>query len=176
MTGIPGSALPLNQLYRIVIDGQTSGLLNNGVTDANGNLLAGSDGIAGTPFVATVGVGTRLVYTDGSGNVVSLRLSRGGLMELTQAPNGEIQQLKLVGTVPNKSTLTGSVRHGRRAGRTALPPITGSTGVRLRLNPRAFAEPQVVPSAIVDQAETSARIVLAAPGSPRPFARHHRRR
>src|SRR5262249_26494621 len=113
------------------------------------NLLAGSNGVAGTPFVATFGVGTRLAYSDGSGNVVSLHLRRGGLMELLQAPDRTIQQLKLVGVVPGKSTLTGSVRRGTRAGRTILPPITGSAGVRIRLSPRAFALPKVVPSAIV---------------------------
>jgi hypothetical protein len=176
VTLIPGGALPLNHFYRIVIDGQANALINSGLTDANDNLLAGSNGVAGTPFVATFGVGTRLVYPDGSGNVVSLRLSRGGLMELFQAPNGTIQQMALVGTVPNKSTLTGSVRRGARAGRTTLPAIAGSAGVRIRLNSRAFAIPKVVAAAIADKAEPSARIVLAAPAGPRPVSRSHWRR
>jgi hypothetical protein len=139
VTLIPGSALKMNHLYRIVIGGGANALLNNGLISANGVLLAGSNGVAGTPFVATVGAGTRLAYSDASGNVVSLRLNRGGFMVLSQAPDGDVQQLELVGTVPNKSTLTGSVLHGRRAGRTKLPPITGSAGVRIRLNPRAFS-------------------------------------
>jgi hypothetical protein len=177
VTLIPRAALSLNHLYRIVI-AQPNGLLNNGLTDTNGVHLAGSNGVVGAPFVATIGVGTRLSYSDSSGNVVSLRLSRGGLMELTQTPDGNVQQLQLVGTVPNKSTLTGSVHRGRRAGRTTLPPITGAAGVRIRLNPRAFAGPLVVPAVIADKAEPAARIVppLPAPGSLRPFAHHHRRR
>jgi hypothetical protein len=175
VTLIPGSTLKRNHLYRIVIDGRTNALLNNGLTDSNGVLLAGSDGIVGTPFVATIGVGTRLTYSDASGNVVSLRLSRGGSMVLSQAPGGDVQHLELVGTVPNKSTLTGSVRHGRHAGQTTLPPITGSAGVRIRLNPRAFSVPEVVPSAITDKAEPSARIVLPAPGTLRPSWRRYGR-
>ena len=176
VTLIPGTALKLNHLYRIVIDGQANALLNNGLTDANDTLLAGSNGVVGTPFVATVGVGPQLAYSDGSGNVVTLRLSRGGLMELFQAPDGKIQQLELVGTVPNKSTLTGTVRRGTRAGRTALPPITGAAGVRIRLKPPAFNAPKSVSSAVVEKAEPAARIVHPDSESPRPFSRRRWRR
>jgi hypothetical protein len=173
VTVIPGAALPLNHLYRIVVDGQTSTLLNNGVTDANGVLLAGSNGVVGAPFVATFGVGNRLTYADASGNTVSLRLSRKGLMELTQAPDGNVQRLELVGTVPRKSTLTGSVHRGRHAGRTTLPPITAAAGVRIRLDHRAFGKPKVVPSAIAEGAEPSVQIVFPAGETPRPFSRRH---
>ena len=138
VTLTPASPLPVNQLDRIAIDGRANALLNTGLTDAIGDLLTGSDGVIGSPFVATFGAGTRLTYTDGTGNVVTLRLTRGGLMELFQSPDGAIQQLELVGTVPHKSTLTGTVRHGARPGRTALPPIRGSAGVRIRLEPPAF--------------------------------------
>ncbi len=161
----------MNHVDRIVIDGAANALLNNGLTDANGDLLAGSDGMIGTPFVATFGAGTRIAYTDGGGNVVTLKLARGGLMELFQAPAGSIQQLELIGTIPEKSTLTGSVRHGRRSGRTALPPISGWAGVRIRLNSRAFARPRVVSSAIRDTADPSARIVQPPADTPSPFSR-----
>ncbi len=177
VTLVPRAALKRNHLYRIVINGQATALLNNGLTDVNDNLLAGSNGVVGTPFVATVGVGTRLAYSDGTGNVVSLQLSRGGLMELFQAPDGNIQQLDLVGTVPRKSTLTGSVRHGLRAGRTALPPITGATaGVRIRLKPPAFIAPKSVSSAIAVKAEPSTLTVRPAMETPRPFSRRRWRR
>ncbi len=140
VTLIPVSPLPMNQLDRIVINGAANPLLNNGLTDANGNLLAGSDGVIGTPFVATFGTGTRLTYTDGSGNFVTLRLTRGGLMKLFQLPDGNVQQLELIGTVPKKSTLTGTVRHGAaRAGprcrRSRARPGCGS-GSSLRRSSR----------------------------------------
>jgi hypothetical protein len=171
VTLIPASPLPMNHLDRVVIDGSANSLLNNGLTDANGNLLAGSDGVIGTPYVATFGAGTRLAYNDTTGNVVTLRLTRGGLMELFQAPDGNIQQLELMGTVPKKSTLTGSVRHRARAGRTPLPPITGAAGVRIRLNSRAFAIPKVKPSAIMDSAVPTDRIVGPVVDTPLPFSR-----
>ena len=176
VTLTPAALLPMNQLDRIVIDGQANALLNSGLTDANGNLLAGSGGVIGTPFVSTFGAGTRLAYTDGSGNAVTLRLTRGGLMELFQSPDGSIQQLELMGTVPKKSTLTGSVRRGARAGHTALPPITGSAGVRIRLKPSAFVSPRSGPSAIADTAEPSARIARPALDTTLPFSRRRWRR
>jgi hypothetical protein len=171
VTLIPDSPLPMNHLERIVVDGAANALLNNGLTDANGNILAGSDGAIGTPFVATFGTGTRLAYTDGSGNVVTLRLTRSGLMELFQAPGGDIQQLTLMGTVPNKSTLTGTVRRGARPGRAELPPITGSAGVRIRLKPPAFISPRSGPPAIAEAVKPSDLRVHPALRRPLPFSR-----
>jgi hypothetical protein len=175
VTVTPSAVLPFNHLDRIVIDERANPLLNNGLTDANGNLLTGSDGVAGSPFVTNFGAGTRLAYVDGIGNVVTLQLSRGGLMELFQFPDGSIQQLELVGT-NKKSTLTGTVRRGPHPGRTALPAITGTAGVRIRLKPPAFISPKSVPSAIAEKAEPSARIVRPDSKSPRPFSRRRWRR
>ena len=143
VTVTPAGVLPMTRLNRIVIYGRANPLLNTGVVNTNGNLLAGSNGVSGTPFVTIFGAGTRLTYPDGTGNSVTLRLARGGLMELFQAPNGQIQQLALIGTVPNRSTLTGTVRRGPHgSGRTAMPPITGGAGVRIRLKPPAFGSPK----------------------------------
>jgi len=96
-------------------------------------------------------------------------------MELFQFPDGSIQQLELVGT-NKKSTLTGTVRRGPHPGRTALPAITGTAGVRIRLKPPAFISPKSVPSAIAEKAEPSARIVRPDSKSPRPFSRRRWRR
>ncbi len=171
VTVTPAAVLRFNSLYRIVIDGHATPLLNNVLSDTNGNFLAGSNGVPGTPYITNFGAGTRLAYTDSSGNVVTLRLSGGGVMELFQAPNGNIQALDLVGT-NKKSTLTGTVRHGR----TALPPITAAPGVRIRLKPPAFVAPKSVSSAIAEKDEIAARIVRPAPEAPRPFSRRHARR
>lgn len=136
---VPSTPLPLNAFYQITIDGHTSPFLNNGLTDTYGNLLAGSGGTVATPFVATFGVGTSLVYADGAGNTVTLKLSRGGLMEMFRSPSGAVEQLQLVGVAPGKTTLTGSLSRGPGgSGRSLLPPITGATGVRIKLKSPPF--------------------------------------
>ena len=170
VTVTPAAVLPYNHLYQIAIDARANPFLNNGLTDASGNFLIGSDGVAGALYVTNFGAGTRLTYTDSSGNVATLRLSRGGLMELFQSPDGSIQDLELVGTT-KESTLTGSVRRGVRAGRTVLPPITGSAGVRIRLKPPQFIVPRSVSDAVAEQAETDAQIARLDWETPRPFSR-----
>jgi hypothetical protein len=175
VTVTPSAVLPFNHLYRIVIDARATPLLNNGLMDAYGNLLAGSNGVPGTPFVTNFGAGTRLTYTDGAGNIVTLKLSRGGVMELFQSPNGSIQALDLVGT-NKRSTLTGTVRRGARPGRTALPPISAVAGVRIRLKPPAFIATRSVSSAIAEKAEPAVRAAHPDLESPRPFSRRRWRR
>jgi hypothetical protein len=139
VTLYPSSPLPLNKFFQITIDGQASPLLNNGLTDVAGNQLAGSSGAPGTPLNMTFAIGTKLTYTDGGNNVVSLELTKGGLMEIFVSPLGVVQQLQLVGTVRGKSTLNGTVRRGRGGtGRALLPPIGGSAGVKIRLKTPPF--------------------------------------
>ena len=125
VTVTPSAPLRLNTFFRITIDGQTNPLLNNGVTDSSGNLLNGSSGITGSPFVATFGVGTRLKYADGASNIVTLQLSKGGLMEMFRFPNGAVAQLQLMGTIAHKSTLSGSVSRvrGSDRARRCYPPL-----------------------------------------------------
>ncbi len=139
VTLTPGTPLSLNTFWRVIVDGQTSTLLNNGLTDSSNNLLIGSDGKTGTPLYVTFAAGKRLVYTDSARNVVSLQLKKGGLIEMFQASIGSVQQLTLSGTIARKTTLSGSVSRGRGgSGRTLLPPIAGSTGVRVRLKSPPF--------------------------------------
>ncbi len=129
----------MNQFFQITIDGQASPLLNNGLTDLAGNQLLGSSGARGTPLYVTFGAGTKLAYTDGGNNAVSLRLTKGGVMEMFLSPLGVVEQLQLVGTVPARSTLSGSVRRLRGGtGRAVLPAIGGSAGVRIRLKTPPF--------------------------------------
>jgi hypothetical protein len=139
VTIVPGAPLPLDMFYQVTIDGHTSPLLNNGLTDTYGNLLAGSSGIVSSPFVATFGVGAQLTYSDGGGNTVTLRLNRGGLMEVFRSPIGSVQQLQLVGVIPGQTTLSGSlIRNPGGSGRTYLPPIRGAVGVRIKLKTPLF--------------------------------------
>jgi hypothetical protein len=145
VTVTPSVPLAPNTLWRLTIDGQTNTLLNNGLTDLSNNLLLGSDGKIGTPLLVTFGVGKRLAYTDSTQNVVKLQLQKGGLMELFQSATGDLQQLQLAGTIARKTTLSGTVNRGRKgSGRTVLPPISGATGVRVRLkSPPFFFRPTV---------------------------------
>ena len=139
VTLYPAAPLPLNQFFQITVDGQASPLLNNGLIDLAGNQLLGSSGARGTPLYLTVGAGSKLAYTDSGHNAVSLQLKKGGVMEMFLSPLGVVEQLQLVGTVPAKSTLSGSVHRGRGGtGRTVLPTIGGSAGVRIRLKTPPF--------------------------------------
>ena len=178
VTVTPSAPLPLNTFYRITIDGRTSPLLNNGLTDSSGNLLAGTTGTAGSPYIATFGVGTRLSYADGAGNNVTLKLTHGGLMEMFRFPEGAVAQLQLIGTIAGKSSLSGSVSHARRrTGRTLLPPITGVAGVRMRLKtpPFVFETTSLVAATELSGAKPAAvtRVVMTA-RSPFLKKRWHR--
>jgi Calx-beta domain len=139
VTLTPSIPLPLNTFWRLTVDGQTSTLLNNGLTSTSNTLLLGSDGKIGTPLVVTFAAGKRLAYTDSARNVVKLQLTKGGLIELFRIPAGDAQALQLTGTIARKTTLSGSVSRGRRGtGRTTLPPIAGAAGVRVRLKSPPF--------------------------------------
>jgi hypothetical protein len=153
VTLTPSVPLSMNTFWRITIDGQTSTLLNNGLTDSSNNLLLGSDGKIGTPLLVTFGAGKRLAYTDSSRNVVSLQLTKGGFMEMFLSASGAVQQLQLIGSAAGKTTLSGSVSRGRGGtGRTALPPIAGAVGVRVKLKSPPFV---FRPASLVADAEVS---------------------
>ena len=107
ITVIPSAPLPLNRFERITINGLANPLLGRGLISTSGVLLSGlSNGVPGSPFVATFGVGSSLAYTDSLGKSVQLSLTGGGLIEMFRAPVGNAQSVSLVGAVPHKSVLT----------------------------------------------------------------------
>jgi hypothetical protein len=173
VTLTPSSPLPANKFFEVVVDGQASPLLNNGLTDLSNNQLVGSSGNVGTPLYLTFALGNKLTYIDGGNNNVSLQLTKGGLIEIFISPLGVVQTLDLVSTGAGKSILTGTVRRRPSGtGRAVLPPIGGAAGVRVRLKTPPFyfnavpsidAEIQAVPSAMTTP------IVLAKshPAKPR---------
>ena len=57
------------------------------MADTTGTLL--NAGLGGGPYVALFGLGTRLSYSDHNGDLASLSLSGGGMMELVRGANGE---------------------------------------------------------------------------------------
>jgi len=139
VTLTPSSPLPLNDFWQITVNSNASPLLNNGLTNLAGTQLLGSSGAPGTPYFVTFAAGSKLAYTDSSGNAVSLQLKKGGLMEMFRAPSGAVQELELVGTIAGKSALSGSVRRvAGSSGRTLLPPISGAAGVRIQLKTPPF--------------------------------------
>ena len=83
--------------------------------------------------------GKALTYRDRDGDVVTIKLRGGGVLELSQSADGTIQQLRVVGAVPGRSVLSGRVvRSGKGNGRTTLGRIVGLDGVKNLLTSRRF--------------------------------------
>jgi Domain of unknown function DUF11 len=106
-----------------------------GLVDAFGHPVEGD---SGSNASETVGIGAKLRYFDATGNLVSISLARGGLIEVQLAPNSNAQTLTLIGAVRGRSVLSGAVRRAQRgaSGRTPITTIVGldmldSPGIRL---------------------------------------------
>src|SRR5262249_24820893 len=101
----------------------------------------------------------------------------GGLIEVFRSPSGVVQQLGLIGAVPGRSTLTGSVRRGRGGtGRTILPPITGAAGVRITLKSPPFLLSKTVLALSAREPATPTRVVPLVIPAQGHFARRRWRR
>ena len=139
VTVIPSTSLPLNRFGRITIDGLANPLLGRGLINTSGVLLSGlSNGVPGSPFIATFGVGSSLAYTDSLGKTVQLSLTGAGVIDMFRTPAGDAQSVSLVGAVPRKSVLTFQANNA--GGRTTyMPPIQGAAGVRFRYRTPASA-------------------------------------
>jgi uncharacterized repeat protein (TIGR01451 family) len=114
-------ALPLNTFFHIDV--------SPAVTDIFENQLRGDSSLVnGRDFVATFARGSSLKYTDGNGDLVSLNLSNGGLLDLYRDSSGEGQVLTVLGAGPRRSILTGTVRKGGPAsdGVTTFQSIIGA--------------------------------------------------
>jgi Tol biopolymer transport system component len=123
-------AIKLDQLLRLTAESpETPGAV--GIRSSSDVALDGDeDDLPGGDFSRVLGVGTKLSYTDSNGDRVSLALTNGGLMELVFPASGN-PTLELIGTVPGRSNLNGSVKRSKTVGdgRTPLQSITGATGV-----------------------------------------------
>ena len=126
VTLVPTTPLPANRFYEVVANGST-GLP---ITDLSGNVLYGSTG-PGTNYVAfygqTSGKGGSLVYDDSQGNVVTISLSGGGTLAIFRGSNGDATEVDLLGIVPHRSKLTGSVKklNKHASGNTHIGSING---------------------------------------------------
>jgi uncharacterized repeat protein (TIGR01451 family) len=125
VTLVPAGPLVAGHFYRLQV-GAT------GVTpivDLAGNPLAGAGpGMPGTNYVALLARGTTLNYYDHTGNLVSLKVTGGGFLDMIRAANGEGLVVRLQGGVRHKTVISGTVtrfRGGRGSGVTTLQSMEG---------------------------------------------------
>ena len=133
---IPAAPLPFDQFFRVAADAPTVNGPVPGIYDRFGNRLDGNgDGIPDATFVVDAFVGRTVTYNEADGDLVSIRIAHGGLLEFQRTPNGPVRSLRLTETLPGRSLLLGSFRPTRRGTdrRAFLPPILGAQGVQLRL-------------------------------------------
>jgi hypothetical protein len=125
VTVVPASPLPARQYDQI----EVVGIGATAVRDLAGNLLDGSGlGMAGSNYVASFAQGTRLQYMDNNGNRVTLKLKGAGYLEQVRDASGEGILLEIVGMVPHRTTLSGTVKAPRKhdvSTGTDLGTITG---------------------------------------------------
>jgi uncharacterized repeat protein (TIGR01451 family) len=115
VTLVLSAPISSNRFYEI----QVAGTGGTAIRDLAGNLLDGaSNGAAGSSYEALFGQGTRLNYVDNTGNKVSLKLSGGGYMEDVLTAQGSGQALTIIGEVPKRSTLSGTIKKTKRSSRT----------------------------------------------------------
>jgi len=117
VTLVPARPLSFNIFYGVAINGTTS----TAIEDLSGNILSGNgSGVAGSNYDSSFAIGNNLTYVDASGSTVNLQLVSGGTMYLTRFGNGQGNDLQLLGIVPGRSRLSGSVRTSK----TSLPYTT----------------------------------------------------
>jgi uncharacterized repeat protein (TIGR01451 family) len=148
----PAAPLATGVFYELAINGTAP----KGLADVFGNLL-NSNVLTNTPgssFVGTFSRGSSLTYGDSGGNAVTLSLTGGGVIDLTRGADGEARILRLIGTVPGRSTLSGKVRRlgAQSTGVTHLATVDGLGAfgaVRSRLSsPPFIVTQQALPPAI----------------------------
>ena len=117
ITLVPAAPLASGRYYAIQVvgSGQTA------IRDVAGNLLAGAANLLpGSNYDASFAQGKRLNYVDNAGNQVTLKLAGAGYLEQIRDASGEGVLLDLIGAVPNRSTLSGSV-HATSSARYRTP-------------------------------------------------------
>jgi uncharacterized repeat protein (TIGR01451 family) len=105
----PAQALPANRYFHLSINGAASG----GVEDVGENMLAGDGTTAGTSYSALLARGTSLKYLTPAGDLVSLRITGGGFLDDLLTSDGQGIELTVVGEVPHRTVLSGSVKKAK---------------------------------------------------------------
>ena len=147
VTLTPSRSLPAGVFVQLAMNGATA----QGLTDRYGNILDGdANGTPGGNYLATFARGTNLTYADRNGDIVNLRLTGGGVIDLWRNSSGDAGIMRLLGTVPGRTSISGSVRRNGAFsdGVTTLQRIDGlgSFGsVRSRLRTPPFVISNVPP-------------------------------
>jgi hypothetical protein len=177
VTLVPDQPLAAGHWYRV----QVSGTGVAPIQDLAGNLLAGAGpSRAGTDYVALIGRGTTLKYYDRAGNLVTLKVTRGGYLDEVRDASGEGQVLRLQGGVYHKSVLSGTVARskGSGSGTTSLGTIEGLGqfgDIRVTLTSPPFTVRQY-PFFLGRGRPLAARTQAAQPvkSAPKPAPKGHR--
>ncbi len=119
---VPTASLPANRFYRVVVNGS----FGQALTDLSGNVLYGSSG-PNSNYDVVYGRGTALRYVDSHQNAVSINISGGGSLEIFRGSTGDAATVTILGAVPGKSKLTGSVSKLTRkaSGHTTIGALIG---------------------------------------------------
>ena len=135
--------------YRVYING-TPG---SGLTDTSGTLFDGdNDDTPAGNFYGLIATGSKIRFTDASGNRATVRLTGGGQIDLWRELNGDVDLMSLVGTISGQSVLTGSIRATKGSdGIVVIPSIQGLAGVENELPPSfvSQAPPNMSPTPVV---------------------------
>jgi uncharacterized repeat protein (TIGR01451 family) len=126
-TAILVTATPLrpNKFYYLDVIGQGAGAIR----DLGGNPLAGDGSHAGTDYGIYFAAGNRLKYNDADGDKVTLRIKKGGMIEDERTSSGRGERLTILGEVPRRTVLTGTVKRARGGdGRVYLGPTVYGLG------------------------------------------------
>jgi uncharacterized repeat protein (TIGR01451 family) len=109
--------------YEIVVMGTGATAIRD---DAGNALAASTTSQPGSNYVATFEQGTSLNYVDGARNKVTLAIKGPGYLEQVRDAYGNGQVLTVMGEVPGRTTLSGSIKKSKGAtGRTSLGVING---------------------------------------------------
>ena len=105
----PAVPLKAGRFYEIHVVGTGP----NAVRDLAGNPLNSTLGTTpGSDVVETFARGTMLNYADENGAWVTLRVRGGGVVDLNRDASGHVTRLQLLGVVPGRTSLLGTVHKG----------------------------------------------------------------
>jgi len=107
VTLTPWAPIGGNTFYHLTVVGTAGGLTNLG-----GRPLSGDGTTPGTNEVTSLARGTSLKYYTSAGDLVTLGVSGGGFLDDLLDASNSGKQLVLVGQVPKRTTLTGTVTKG----------------------------------------------------------------
>lgn len=105
---VPAIPLKPNTFYWLNVNGTHPGAL----TDLAGNPLNSTANVTpGHDYGLYVSRGANLAYTDDQGAKVTLRISGGGVLDLTRDFNGKGLRLQVLNAVPYRTSISGTVKY-----------------------------------------------------------------